>query len=241
MSLPRDNIIKSGDAIPETLLSASTLNLDRVLVVDDVALNREIFIMHLGPAVRHADEAGDGAAALELFKRHRYDAVLMDIEMPGIDGYGAMIGMRAWEREHRLPQTLILAITSSDFPEDEQRIMDAGATAYLVKPVKQQDIMLALRLHQYPEPTPHPMAHLLPRMFSYATAMLDEVAALDDREAISRSLHQLRGMIAVYGFTDFAERLRQVHSAVQQGRMPEAATFAQLRNELLRLKEQGQQ
>lgn len=239
--MPRGNIIKAGDAIPEIQLSEPTLNLDRVLVVDDVALNREIFIMHLEPAVRHADEAGDGAAALALFKRHRYDAVLMDIEMPGVDGYCAMTGMRAWERERQVPQTPILAITSSDFPEDEQRIMAAGATAYLVKPVKQQDLMTALRLHQHSEPIPHPMAHLLPRMFSYATAMLDEAAALDDAEAISRSLHQLRGMIAVYGFTDFAESLRQVHSAVQQGRIPEAGSFARLRKELLRLEGEGRQ
>ena len=214
-----------------------TLNLDRVLVVDDVALIREILIMFLAPVVRHADEAGDGAAAVELFKLHRYDAVLMDIEMPGVDGYVAMSGMRAWERERQLPQTLILAITSSDFPEDEQRIMAAGATAYLVKPVKQQELMTALRLHQSPEPTRHPMANLLPKMFSYATTMLDEIAVLDDTEAISRSLHQMRGMIAVYGFTDFAERLRQIHLAVQQGQIPEADTLTGLRKELLRLEE----
>lgn len=210
-------------------------------MVDDVALNREIFIMQMGSAARHADEAGDGAEALELFKRQRYDAVLMDIEMPGMDGYGAMIGMRAWEREHRLPPTPILAITSSDFPEDEQRIMAAGATAYLVKPVKPQDLMTALRLHRHPEPAHHPMAHLLPRMFSYAAAMLDDIAALDDAEAISRSLHQLRGMIAVYGYADFAENLREVHLAVQQGKTPDAATYARLRQELLRLEVGGRQ
>lgn len=206
-------------------------------MVDDVALNREIFIMHLEAVVRHADEAGDGASALELFKRHRYDAVLMDIEMPGVDGYCAMSGMRAWEREQRLPRTLILAITSSDFPEDEQRIMAAGATAYLVKPVKRQDIMTALRLHQCPVASHHPMANLLPKMFSYAAAMLDEIAALDDPEAVSKSLHQLRGMIAVYGFANFAESLRQVHFAVQRGQLPEPATVDQLRKALLRLEE----
>jgi len=207
-----------------------------VLVVDDVELNREIFRTHLEGAFRHIDEAADGLAALALFKQQRYDAVLMDMEMPILDGYDAMKAMRAWEREQQLPRTLILAVTSSDFPEDEQRILAAGATAYLAKPVKQQALLTALHLHQTVEPASHPMANLLPRVFAYATAMLDDIAGLDNPEAVSKGLHQLRGMIAVYGFVDFAERLKQIHTAAQQGKMPEKTVLDRLHKELLDLK-----
>ncbi len=205
-------------------------------MVDDVALNREIFRTHLEGTFREIDEAADGLAAVALFKQQRYAAVLMDMEMPVLDGYGAIREMRAWEQEQRLSQTLILAVTSSDFPEDEQRILDAGATAYLAKPVKQKTLLTALHLHQNLEAASHPMANLLPRVFAYADTMLDEIAGFDNPEAVSKGLHQLRGMIAVYGFVDFAERLKQIHSAAQRGEMPGKTMLDQLRKELQVLK-----
>jgi CheY-like chemotaxis protein len=204
--------------------------------VDDVALNREILIMHLGDAARRVDEAADGLAALTLFKQCCYDAVLLDIEMPGLDGYGTLNEMRTWEREQRFPLTPVVAITSSDFPEDEQRILAAGATAYLLKPVKRQELMTALQLHCSAEPTSHPMASLLPRFFACACVMLDEMAALEDPEAISKKLHQMRGMIAVYGFADFAERLMDISKTTRQGEIPGPVVFEQLRKELQTLK-----
>lgn len=203
--------------------------------MDDVALNREILVVHLGNAIRHVDEAGDGWAALTLFKRHRFNAVLLDIEMPGLDGYGTLNKMRLWEQELQLPQTPVVAITSSDFPGDEQRILAAGATAYLIKPVKQRELLAALQLHCSIEPNPHPMASLLPRFFAYAGVMLDELDGLEDPEAISQKLHQLRGMIAVYGFADFAERLRDMNILAKRGERPEQAVFEELRKELRRL------
>lgn len=204
-------------------------------MVDDVALNREVLIMHLGEVVLRVDEAADGWEALTLFKQHCYDAVLLDIEMPGLDGYGAMNEIRIWEREQRLPPTPLVAITSSDFPEDEQRILDAGATAYLVKPLKQQALMAALQLHCINEPTAHPLASLLPRFFAYAGVMLDELAGLEDPEAISKKMHQLRGMIALYGFVEFAESLKLMHLGVQRGEMPRPVELEQLRRDLRQL------
>ena len=156
--------------------------------------------------------------------------------MPGLDGYDTLKEMRAWERERCLPLTPVVAITSSDFPEDEQRILAAGATAYLAKPVKPQELMMALHLHCIVESSSHPMANLLPRFFSYAGVMLDELTGLEDPVAISKKLHQLRGMIAVYGFVEFAERLKLMHLGVQRGEIPRPAEFEQLREELQNLK-----
>jgi CheY-like chemotaxis protein len=207
----------------------------RALVVDDVDINREMFRMHLELAAQRIDEAADGFAALDLFKQYRYDAVLLDIEMPGIDGYATMTAMRKWEQERRLPRTPILAVTSSDFPGDRQRILDAGASAYLAKPLKQKDLMNALQLLHPAEPAPHPLANLFPKVFDYADAMLGELETIDEPEAVSKKLHQLRGMMAVYGFESFAERVRQVQLAMQQ-EVPKKTVFAQLRKELCDLK-----
>ena len=197
----------------------------RALVVDDVELNREMFRMHLEFAAQHIDEAADGFAALDLFKQYRYDVVLLDIEMPGLDGYDTMAEMRKWEQEQQLPGTPILAVTSSDFPGDRQRILDAGASAYLAKPLKQKDLMKALQLLQPAEPAPHPLANLFPKMFAYADAMLGELETFDEPEAVSKKLHQLRGMMAVYGFEDFAERVKQVHTGDATRRNTEKTCF----------------
>ncbi len=188
--------------------------------------------MHLECAAQHIDDAANGMAALALFKQYRYDAVLLDIEMPGLDGYGTLAEMRSWEQAQKLPRTLILAVTSSDFPEDKQRILDAGANAYLAKPLKQKDLMMTLQLLQPVEPAQHPLANLFPKMFAYAGAMLDGIETCDDFEAVSGKLHQLRGMMAVYGFENFAEHLKQIHFTMQQEGMPKKALFEQLRKEL---------
>ena len=209
--------------------------LERILVVDDIALNREILRSHLEGAVRHTDEAGDGYAALELFKRHRYDAILLDIEMPGMDGCETLIEIRAWEKQQRLPGMLVVAVTSSDFPEDEQRILSAGATTYLTKPVKRKALLEALRLHLGGAPNGHPMAKLLPQMFASAKSFLDEIGTMDKPDAMSDKLHQLRGMVAVYGFVEFANRLRQLQLAIQLGNLPTSAELEKLQEELHRL------
>lgn len=208
-----------------------------MLVVDDVAITREIMRSHLEHAVAHVDEAADGWAALAFFKQKRYDAVLLDIEMPGLDGYETMREMRAWEMSQALPQSLILAVTSSDFPGDEQRIMDAGASVYLVKPVKRQDLLVVLQCRRDTEHSSHPMTRLLPKLFVYAHEMLSEIEGCEDKEAVLHRLHQLRGMVAVYGFVDFANQLKRIHLEVQEGNKPARPVFDRLREELRRLAE----
>jgi len=229
-------VTNSASCNSTTQHSDPALKLKRVLVVDDVELNREIFRIHLEGATQHIDEAADGFAALDLFKQYRYDAVLLDIEMPKLNGYETMDEMRKWEQEQQLPRTLILAVTSSDFPKDKQRILDAGASAYIAKPLKQKDLWATLHLLQSAEPAQHPMRNLFPKMFACADTMLDEMEACDNPEAVSAKLHQFRGMMAVYGFEDFAEHLKRIHAAMQHEGMPGKPVLEQLRKELLTLK-----
>lgn len=208
----------------------------RALVVDDVDINREMCKMHLECVAQQIDEAGDGLAALALFKRSCYDLVLLDIQMPGLDGYGTMAEMRKWEQEQQLPATLILAVSCNDFPGDKQRILEAGADAYLAKPLKQKDLIEALKSLERVERAPHRLANLFPKVFDYAEIMLNELEAFDEPEAVSRKLHQFRGMMALYGFEEFADRLKQMHAAMSQEGIPKNTLFQQLRAELHNLK-----
>lgn len=209
--------------------------LERVLLADDVPLNREIYRSLLEGAVRHFDEAGDGAEACALFRQHRYDAVLLDIQMPGLDGYDALKAMRALEAAQNLPATLILAVTTSDCEEDGQRMLAAGATAFLDKPLKREVLLPLLQRHHAARPLGNALAKLLPKLFVIVGGMLDEMEQSSDPQAVSKLLHQLRGLLAFYGFASLDEGLKLAHLGAQQGKMPDSALYARWREELRRL------
>lgn len=101
----------------------------RVLIVDDEPLIRNGFRFVLGvdPAIEVVGEAPDGAAAIELVRRHRPDVVLMDVRMPGVDGSQATATIVA-ESSAR-----VLAMTSIDAEGQLMRMLLAGASGYLLK------------------------------------------------------------------------------------------------------------
>jgi CheY-like chemotaxis protein len=68
---------------------------------------------------------------------------LMDIQMPVMDGYAAVRLIRAWEREHRLAPTPVLALTASTF-DDISRALDAGCDKHIAKPVRKAALLAAL-------------------------------------------------------------------------------------------------
>ena len=101
----------------------------RVLVVDDVEGIRSLLRITLeGPAVSVVGEASDGAAAVELARRLEPDIVLMDWNMPGVDG---LQGTRAVLRES--PRTKVIAFTSTDDPRIQRAMREAGAVAHFNK------------------------------------------------------------------------------------------------------------
>ena len=103
-----------------------------MLVVDDQPLNRAVaraFLEHMGLGVR---EAGDGQEALRSLADGEAELVLLDIEMPGVDGLETLRRIRASEPLRRLP---VVALTAHAAPGDERRFRDAGFDGYLVKPL----------------------------------------------------------------------------------------------------------
>ncbi|WP_337002413.1 MULTISPECIES: response regulator transcription factor [unclassified Microbacterium] len=101
----------------------------RVLIVDDEPLIRNgfRFVLAVDPAIEVVGEAPDGAAAIELVRRHRPDVVLMDVRMPGVDGAQSTATIVA-ESSAR-----VLAMTSIDAEGQLMRMLLAGASGYLLK------------------------------------------------------------------------------------------------------------
>jgi CheY-like chemotaxis protein len=89
--------------------------------------------------------AENGAVAVERFKQGQYDLVLMDVQMPVMDGYTATGLIRQWERERDYPPVPIIALTANALKEDEQRSLDAGCTGHLTKPIRKGMFLAALQ------------------------------------------------------------------------------------------------
>ena len=129
----------SADFVPEQELSDITGKFagKRILLVDDVAINRIIVASLLEETGLLIDEAPDGAVALEIFEQaqpYTYDMILMDVQMPHMDGYEATEKIRALHRpDADLP---IIALTANAFKEDIDRAHRHGMNAHIAKPVE---------------------------------------------------------------------------------------------------------
>jgi two-component system, sensor histidine kinase and response regulator len=117
----------------------------RVLLADDSEDNRLLVRAYFRRTSHELDETEDGAAAVEKFKRGRYDVVLMDIRMPVMDGRAATRAIRTWEREHHLDRTPVIALTASALQEEVRSCLDAGCDAHVSKPVKRAALLEAIR------------------------------------------------------------------------------------------------
>src|SRR6266852_1229830 len=93
----------------------------------------------------HLEEAEDGQQAIDKFIAGRFDLVLMDIQMPNVDGYEATERIRGWEREHGRARTPVVALTASALEDAADRTRAAGCDAHVTKPVKKSTLLNAIR------------------------------------------------------------------------------------------------
>jgi len=120
-----------------------------ILLVDDNEKNRLLFRSFLKKTPYTIDTAENGKIAVEKFTAGQYDIVLMDIEMPIMDGYSAATKIRQWESENQQKETPIIALTAHALKEHIQKSLDAGCTTHLTKPIKKRDLLVAIEKHAH--------------------------------------------------------------------------------------------
>ena len=114
----------------------------RVLVAEDNGVNQKVALAMLRHLGYRADLAADGLEAVESVRRVPYDVVLMDLQMPELDGIGATRQIRAEHPDGRRPR--IVALTANAFEEDREACLAAGMDDYVSKPLKAEALEAAL-------------------------------------------------------------------------------------------------
>jgi CheY-like chemotaxis protein/HPt (histidine-containing phosphotransfer) domain-containing protein len=203
----------------------------RILLAEDSPDNCTITMAYLEDTPYQVTIAETGALACEMFAAGHYDLVLMDRQMPVMDGLTATRTIRAWELANDRPPTPIIALTASALKGDRETCLAAGCTAFLTKPIKQEVLLQAIKEHSTAAPpllqdesslagaarlpenqkfAQHAPAYLL-NCRQNVIAMLD---ALDraDFEAVTILGHNMRGSGDMFGFraiTDIGAALQQ--------------------------------
>lgn len=112
----------------------------RLLVADDVEQNLELIAALLGARHHTIIAAADGLQAVEAFQREPFDAVLLDVQMPVMNGHDACRAMRRHEHSLRRKPTPIIALTASVTDEDRRQARDAGMDGFAIKPIDINEI-----------------------------------------------------------------------------------------------------
>jgi two-component system, chemotaxis family, chemotaxis protein CheY len=115
----------------------------KVLIVEDSSATRDYYRTYLTERGFLVSEAYNGLEALEKLAAEAFDAVIADINMPKMDGYQFIRELRSGEKKYKTP---IAVISSENKPSDQQLAYQAGANAYLVKPVKPDQLEGLIRL-----------------------------------------------------------------------------------------------
>ena len=135
--------VPSLHAVPsgETAAKLSSYTGIRILLAEDNPINQEVSLTLLRQLGIAADLAGDGAQALALATTNIYDLILMDMQMPEMDGLAATRAIRTLANYTTTP---IIALTANAFDDDRQACLSAGMNAHIAKPVDPQNLYLTL-------------------------------------------------------------------------------------------------
>ena len=221
----------------------------RILVVDDNDVNRTLLVRMVEVLGLAADTAVDGLDAERLLASSAYDAVLLDVRMPGENGLAVTRWLRA--REAGTPRrTRVIAVSAADSPDDRETCRAAGMDDFVAKPVDLADLRRVLAAYVVPGGSgPAPAADdVLDRArLTDLAEQLDDVDLLretvrtyltelprrrdalraavraDDRDAVLRVSHSLRSSSAMLGATRLAQRCAEVEDTAAEA-APEALT-----------------
>lgn len=212
----------------------------RVLAAEDSPMNLTLIEWYLKGPEYTLETAVDGAVAVEKFQGGQFDIVLMDLQMPVMDGYAATRAIRAWEKANGKKPTPILALTAHAYAEQRRQSEAAGCNAHLIKPILKPDLIEAIQSfalcgrqlppldsadHNIQVRVPPGVEEAIPLFLELA---LEEVQSLEEAlrknnyDRIRSIGHDLKGTGSGYGFDGITEIGKWLEVAGKAGNWAEA-------------------
>lgn len=231
----------------------------RVLVVDDSEINREVvqnMLRHLNADVSLAE---DGRQALALIEHSSFDLVLMDCQMPVLDGYETARRIRELERQRPASRALpIVAVTANALAGERERCLASGMNDFMTKPLTGTHLAAVLRRHLAPdrpaaqeaEEVPvfdlgplRQLQELAPEVVARALALFRQTtpeftqrlrSARDARDVTAQRhlLHRFKGSAGQLGALRLASAIDVLDRALEQGQLAQDADWARLDREI---------
>jgi len=214
----------------------------RVLVADDHPVNQRLVLLQLTQLGHHADLVSGGVEAVTAVGRRHYDVVLMDVEMPDVDGLAATRQIRAQQPRERRPW--IVAVTAHALPGARAACLSAGMDDYLTKPLVSADLAAALaraapaldpaaldRLREVVGGDAAALSELVTDFLNESPLLVDALhTAVDGGDAApaQRAAHTLHGLGATFGATALAHLCRRAaaHGGLAADLAPVVAEIA---------------
>ena len=235
-SAANENKLLTRHAISE-IQSALT-----ILLVEDHPVNQKLALNLLDKWGHHATLAQDGQQALDIFSEHRFDLILMDMQMPVMGGIEATQRIREVERSRNLPRTPIIAMTAAAMASDREACLAAGMDDYVSKPIKVKDLLKKLLTYGGQMDIPRE----LPAAFDYDAALqtvdretveiiagifletwerdiqrLREGVADGDAPLAERTAHSFKGSLACFAAEPAIQLSATLETLANQGRLAE--------------------
>ncbi|GAB6900909.1 response regulator [Kineosporia succinea] len=156
----------------------------RLLLVEDNDINQTVALGILSQLGYQVDVAGHGEQALTMTEQHAYDAILMDCQMPVMDGYTATVELRRRPATRTVP---IIAMTAATFAADRQRCFDSGMDDFIAKPVRSATLQATLNrwLRTDAEAPPPGRDGRTQPLEQHYSAVRDKLAAVRDQEHVT--------------------------------------------------------
>jgi PAS domain S-box-containing protein len=197
---------------PETEIAPDAVMTGRILLAEDNPVNQQVAVAMLGSLGLKPDIANNGAEALAMLERQNYDVVLMDCQMPLMDGYQATARIRARESgPGRLP---VIALTANAMDSDRIQCMAAGMDDFLAKPYSMLQLENVLKhwLVQGTAPSANDSRRAVETPDAIEAKQLDRLRELDP----SGSLGLAKRIIRVY--LDSSDKgISRIEQAIEQG------------------------
>jgi len=222
----------------ETLGPVSTADGRHILVVDDVDLNRELVTALLAPLGHRVHQATDGAEAVTAVASTDYDLVLMDVQMPGMDGLTATRAIRSVDRFASLP---IIAMTAQALPAQIATCHEAGMNDYLAKPITSAALLAVIdkwgggsRSPGHAAGADQSMTELYDEFVAQCAKDLARIKSLlasgspGGREELKRLVHRMAGTAGMLGLANVSVSASELDKALARDSAPDGTEYVQL-------------